>query len=148
MGKCILDVLFGEGVKDTIGMGAEWKRNYSFRGIRIQSCRIHIEPEKAIPLSIACGTAQAPEDPESLGPRWTFDPDFYEVDGGYAPRILRSDHPESFDERQEFQVVNGIWIYKSGESWYGESSVLGSGPIQSIDLVDLDAENIAGTPNR
>lgn len=67
------------------------------------------------------------------------DPGVYEVDGGYAPRVLERDEPTAFRENQTFQIVDGVWIFETGDAWRGETSQYSTAGahIVTFDLLDL-----------
>ncbi|MBZ0257186.1 hypothetical protein K8I31_14055, partial [bacterium] len=49
---------------------------------------------------------------------WTFSNDFVEVDGGYAPtQLSRVPNKDARSIQMEFQVIDGVWIFKRGDSW-------------------------------
>jgi hypothetical protein len=43
------------------------------------------------------------------------------------------DDPEFLREQQQFQIVNGLWFFKRGESWSNQ----GEGRLLTIELADL-----------
>ena len=143
----VMNLTFVNGVRDKVGMGGQGTVDYSSRGVGgITDCRIFIEPEKAVPLFIGCSREPIEDAQATYDVSWGFDPDFFEIHGGFAPKIIDSMDSSSFNERQEFQVINGVWIFKTGSAWYGDSSNYGkTGLIQTIDLIDLVITN-AATP--
>ncbi len=73
------------------------------------SFEIEVDTERMVPLHIW----------DDEGARWVIGPEFLEVDGGLAPRVVlyqEEYYEPSFESRFEFQVVDGVWILKEGEA--------------------------------
>lgn len=64
---------------------------------------ISLDMERMIPLKIV----------DNQNNQWVFDPDFYSIDGGIAPKRFTF-KSRDLNEEQEFQVVDGVWILKNG----------------------------------
>ena len=91
-----------------------------------------IEPTQAIPLLIETHSIEsAPFDVT-----WEFDPSFFAVDGGVAPRALEWNQPDFGRERHEFQVFAREWLLKEGQTWIGEARY-GTPSITHFEVVDL-----------
>ncbi|MFH1742163.1 MAG: hypothetical protein ABIH23_24430 [bacterium] len=134
-----IDVTFDPPAQEKIGLVCQGGHYYSSGGTESKVCRLLIDAERGVPLLIASSGVPI-QDVNDVSATWLFDPDFYSVDGGFAPRMLEWDAPSSFRERQEFQVVEGVWIFETGTSWFGEASQFGGRSdevIQTISLVDL-----------
>jgi hypothetical protein len=117
-GKTVVavDVMFQTPVTVHVGMGAG-DTHYSSAGFRAGSARILIEPLKALPLFIGTSDSSA----IGLNPRFnstfTFDPDFFEMPGGRAPRFVEWRMPgQSWRSWYEFQVTNSFWLFKRGKA--------------------------------
>lgn len=145
-----VDVLFGTEYGDKVGMGGQANTTFSSRTMGgFRACRILIEPEKAIPLFIGCSRSPILPNQAFYFTAWMFAPDFLEVDGKLAPHLIESIAESIFNERQEFQVVQGAWIFKTGSSWDGEFSQFGkTGRTQTINLVDLKITSVDGAPRK
>ena len=129
-----------QNIHQQIGMGGQGDSNYSSGSMTVQGFHVYIDLQKAIPLFIGTSLAPFKEKQKGYASTWAFSPDFFALDGGYAPHELVYDDKNSFGERQTFQVANGVWIYKSGEAWSGEFSPYGTGKIQTIELTNLVIE--------
>jgi RNA polymerase sigma-70 factor (ECF subfamily) len=132
-----VDVVFDPPVTSAIGLGGQSATKYSSCEESTAKARIMIEPDKAIPRFIDC-TRGPPRTNVKVHSVWAFDADFFEIDGGFAPKMFVWEDVSAFRERQEFQVVGGVWIFKRGDAWWGaESPFPKSGRIQTVELVDL-----------
>ncbi len=135
-----VDVVFEPSAVDEIGMsGQSGEGGSSHGGAEFRACRIYIEPQRAVPLLIQYSGGTSMERLEFAPVTWSFEPDFYEVDGGYAPRAFERDQPSFVREVQRFQVVDDVWIYESGDAWRGvppQDRDLAE-HIQTIKLIDL-----------
>ena len=139
-GKSLIavELVFDPPVRTGVGMGGQAETSYSASNSSTAKARIVIEPARAIPLFIDCWSATVPSMGRPFHSVWAFDPDFFELDGGLAPKAFVWEEVSAFRERQEFQVVDGIWIFKQGDAWYGaESPFHKSGHIQRLELADL-----------
>jgi hypothetical protein len=139
-GKSLLavDVAFDPPDRGAVGFGGQAGTTYSSCDYSTATARIMIEPTKAIPLFMECWSEVLPQSDRRYRCVWAFDPDFFEIDGGFAPKLFVWDDVSSFSERQEFQVVGGVWIFKQGDAWYGAENLSGmSGHIQKLELLDL-----------
>ena len=144
----VLEITCNSRMSEYVGMGGQGDKSYSRSSNAVQAFRIFVDPQKAIPLFI--GTSMAPFKAEQKGysTTWTFSPDFFTLSGGYAPHVIIAQN-DVFDERQTFQVVNGIWIYLNGEAWYDEYSSNGPGiSIQAIELKNLVVDNSSSPVGR
>jgi hypothetical protein len=111
-----VEVSFASPVRCAVGMGGQ-KISYSFAGYQAKEVRILIDPEKAVPLLLRTSAElNIPRTPK-LKTVWEFSPQFLELDDGLAPRALDwRDNSNVCREHQEFQVVNGIWLFSRGRS--------------------------------
>ena len=138
----VLQITFERTWNEEIGMGGQGNTSYSHGGFPLRAFRLYVDPEKAIPLFI--GTSQIPFEPQqkTFISTWEFSPDFYALDGGYVPREFTYTNDAFMRERQIFQVVNGIWIYRLGEAYFAKSSLNEGDLAQTIELTDLTVEPI------
>ena len=119
-----------------IGMGGQGNVSYSSASYGFQTARLHIEPMNAVPVYMQ--TRPSPTNAFQFTPTWQFDPLFYQVDGGLAPRSLDWYESSAFMEHQEFQSVGNAWLFKRGDAWWGANNDSGYvGHIQTLELVDL-----------
>jgi hypothetical protein len=133
-----VDVTFDPPVDGAVGLGGQTGTSYASATFSVATARIMIEPSKTIPLFIACWSEVIPQMNRRLHSAWAFDPDFFEMDGGVAPKNFVWEDVTFCRERQEFQTVGGVWIFKQGDAWYGaENPFRKSGHIQRMELVDL-----------
>ncbi|MBZ0258324.1 hypothetical protein K8I31_19815, partial [bacterium] len=114
----VLEIVFTSPKKEYIGFGGQGSTSYSQLDAVILSSRIYINSETHTPVFIESvnglwADAINPADVHS----WSFTGGFVEIDGGLAPTEIVFDRPSSFKERQEFQIVDGVWLFKEGESW-------------------------------
>ena len=117
-----VEVDFNRWVQCRIGMGPTrhgsndgYKWAYGTRRVRLL-----IEPEKALPLLIIAYTSPGTTKYDAVrATTWEIEPEFYEVDGGLAPRSLRwrsnDEYRGQLRDRLDFQVIDGAWIFKQGE---------------------------------
>ena len=128
-------VAFNGLARNQFGMGGQGGGSYSSADYPVETARILIEPTNAIPLLIETHTIHT--NVARVDPSWVFDPDFFAINGGFAPRAIGWSEPTiRFSERQEFQSFQGEWIFRQGLAWQGNSP--GEGDlIQTIGLVDL-----------
>jgi hypothetical protein len=116
-----VDVVFPGGIPCRIGMGPhEHGTNDGYAWYYgVQEARILIDAKKAVPLCIISYPCPpyTKYDPRTAT-TWDFSPDFFEVDGGLAPRWLKWHSHDVcrgyFWDLLRFQVVDGIWIFKNG----------------------------------
>lgn len=159
-----IDLVFADGIQCRIGMGPHrhgWNDGHAwYYGCR--DARLLIEPGQAVPLLLIAYTMAGQVDPRRAT-TWELEPDFYEVDGGRAPRSLiwHSNDPSRGCERQrlEFQVAKGRWIFQRGEvRWDREPTVSFAASTNrpadtwTYELIDLRLDNIEtnavqGAPN-
>ena len=128
---------FDPPVRCGIGMGGQKGTSYSSCEFATAKAQIVLESTSAVPLVIGLRVRRQPG---------TAPIAFYL---GVRPRLLhagrriRSEDAvlgrrQTFRERQEFQVVNGVWIFKQGDSWKPPASLFDeSRHIQRVRLVDL-----------
>jgi hypothetical protein len=133
----IIDVAFATNVSCAVGMGGQANVSYSECNYhQIRSARLLIDPTNAVPLWMQ--TATSPTNTFQYSPIWNFDPTFLAANGGLAPQSLDWSEPTTFVEHQDFQVVEGVWIFKSGWSEFASQSPFGqTGFIQAITLTNL-----------
>ena len=135
-----LDVTFDPPTRTAVGFGGQANASYSSSDSATATTRIVLDSVKAIPLAIACQTDALPTG-ETLRSAWVFDADFFTVDGAFAPKTFYWEGIGSFRERQEFQVVDGVWIFKQGDAWASPASQFDeSRHIQRMKLVDLQID--------
>ena len=134
------DVTFCSAATCAIGMGGQANASYSSVSYHTALfARIHIEPTQAVPVYMA--TSPSPTNDLRLAPTWRFDPFFFQLDGGRAPRSLDWYEPSSLFEHQEFQSVGSVWIFKRGDAWSANDDPSGiAGHIQTLELVDLSLD--------
>ena len=142
----VINLVFSKNISDGYSLG---HRNFSMNEHnKIFSAQIYVDNAKKVPLRVLSFTSSDP-DTDTAVHTWEFNPEFYAVDGGYAPKDLTV-YSYQFNEYQEFQVVDGYWFYKTGFSWYGNDTNYGNAgdKIQTVDLRDLniDASAIQPTP--
>ena len=117
-----IDVRFKPWMQCRIGMGPH--QHGSNDGYAwyygVQEARLFIDPDKAVPLYILAYTIEGNSkyDPKT-GTIWEFNPKFFPVDGGLAPRSIAWYSLDRYRgwlrDRLEFQLVNGTWIFKRGQ---------------------------------
>ncbi len=144
----VILVEFESYVADDIGLGGQAGRSFAHGGYALKSCRIAIDPERAVPLRIECSDQAITEDQNYFPAVWTFEPEYFEINGGYAPHIFERDQADVFRERQEFQIAEGIWIYKTGDAWSrdGSPSHQDGEHAVTVNLVDLELLEQNSTP--
>jgi hypothetical protein len=132
-----VEVAFDPPVRCGVGLGGQGNTNYSSCEFSTATARIVFESARAIPLVIDCVSKVLPQS-DRFRCVGAFDPDFFAVDGGVAPKTFYWEARSAFLERQEFQVVNGVWIFKQGDAWANPASTFDeSRHIQRVKLVDL-----------
>jgi hypothetical protein len=138
----VVDVLFDPPSRGEVGLGGQTGTSYSYASYATAKTRLMIDPVRAVPLFIECWTYFPPGDARRSHGVWALNADFFEIDGGFAPKMFDWVEPTVFCERQEFQVIDGIWIFKQGDAWLGAENSSGkSGHIQRLKLVDLQIAN-------
>jgi hypothetical protein len=133
-----VDVTFDPGVRGCVGMGGQGDTSYTEGTYPVQAARLFIEPSNAIPIFMVTMTSSTNQ--IQYGATWLFDPFFYSVDGGLAPRAFDWNEPNTFHERQEFQVVGNTWVFKRGDGWWPSNPAADFGMvghIQSLELINL-----------
>lgn len=120
-----VDVALDHWVQCRIGMDPDGRGGnvvYGW-GYGTREVRILIDEEKSVPLLVIAYTAQGGKYDPRKGTTFEFDPDFLVVDGGLAPRSVAWHSYDNYRGRLrmelEFQVVNGVWIFKDGEERCG-----------------------------
>ena len=137
----ILYLFFGGNASDVFSMGPKGLSYSENHGIH--SCIIYIDNEKKIPLKLMSFASSNPNEDSPIH-SWEFNPDYYAIDGGYAPKDF-SVYSSEFSEHQEFQIADGYWFFKNGNSWFSDNSTLGKPgeKLHSVDLRDLMVNNSA-----
>lgn len=127
-----VEVVFGSNISCSVGMGGQANVAYSHTDYRlIESADILIEPTNAVPVYMATHLSPFAHFPSS--PTWQFDPNFFAVDRGLAPRSFDWNDPSNMQEHQDFQVIDNVWMFKSGSAWGNPGAPFGiHGYIQSI----------------
>ena len=116
----VVDVIFDTPAGCEVGLAGQMVRgsvaNYSHATYTVAKARVMIEPAKAVPTYIE-ETPPALPNQVAINRSWQFDPDYYALDGGYAPRAFEWNDPRFLRETQEFQLSDQEWIFKQGASW-------------------------------
>lgn len=133
-----VDVSFLSPIGGGVGMGAG-TAHYSSAGFRASAARILIDPVKAVPLFIGTSEATAFGAEPRFSSSFVFDPDFFETQGGFAPRFVEWRMPNmSWRSRYEFQMTNDFWVFNRGRAsiWMDRWSHLD----QQLELTGLHVE--------
>jgi len=146
-----VDVIFASPVRCAVGMGGQSNTSYSSSSYQVKQARILIDPVRAVPVLILSSTAGSAQTAD-YGATWEFADGYLEINGGLAPRAFNWNDTRAFRERQEFQVVNGLWLFKNGQATW-RNPVFGfqtspwetirswSRASQQLELVNLRLEN-------
>ena len=110
-----VDVVFASPVRCAVGMGGQSNTSYSSSSYQVKQVRILIDPVRAVPVLILSSTAGSAKAVD-YGATWEFADGYIEINGGLAPRAFNWNDTRTFRERQEFQVVNGLWLFKNGQA--------------------------------
>jgi hypothetical protein len=121
-----VNVQFSGNAVDMIGMGGQNDTSYSSASSALSSAYILMDSTNAVPVYIDSIYINATNSRSDFTNTWEFDPLFYSVPGGLAPRAIDWYSPNAFHERQTFQVVKGTWLFKQGDSWNGTNEWGGS----------------------
>lgn len=117
----------------SFGLGGQTHTSYSHSSChQLTSVHFLIETNQAIPIYMTASW----EDDNMLAPTWEFDPHYLTAAGGLAPSSVYCVSPGNFSERQQFQVVNGLWFFQQGEAWWAEGQPW-SGSIQTLVMTHL-----------
>ncbi len=118
-GKPIIavDVAFESPFQCKVGMGGQSNTTYSSSSYLVKDVRIWIDVEKAVPLFLTTSATVSTLSRPILS-TWGFSGGFYELENGLAPRAFEWTDTAAFRERQEFQLVNGVWMFSKGRSTY------------------------------
>ena len=131
-----VDVVFDPSILGQIGFGGQANSSYTYSEATywVELTRLLIEPTQAIPLYIE--THGDPTNAVQHDVTWKFDPSFFAIDGGFAPRAFEWNDPDFIRERQEFQLFEKEWVFKQGQAWWGDNRPK-TGLIQNFELTDL-----------
>ena len=143
-----VDVTFDPAVRGGIGLGGQGNTNYSYCTYSTATSRMVFDATSAIPLVIDSRSGPSGEIEQFHGV-WAFGPDFLSVDGAFAPKTVYWDGQGKwgFRERQEFQVVSGVWIFKQGDAWANPASEFDEPRhIQRLKLLDLQIAKKSENP--
>ncbi len=102
-----VNVAFEFPVRCKVGMGGQSGTTFSYSSYPVKDARIWIDPDRAVPVCIRTSAAES---------TYRFTDDFYKFMGGLAPRAFEWTSPGTFRERQEFQLTNGVWIFRRGNA--------------------------------
>jgi hypothetical protein len=115
---------------------ASGQTSYTSGAAAVKTAAIFIDSRTAVPVYIE--THPSGTNAVQSTASWRFDPLFFEVDGGFAPRSFDFDSSAVFRERQEFQVAGNVWIFKRGDGWRSlTSNYLPGEHIQTIEVINL-----------
>jgi hypothetical protein len=112
-----VEVVFGSPIQCDVGMGGQANATFSSERYGVETARMLINEGRAIPIVIQTAFTSGRPKPTQRRTMWEFAPQFFELDNGYAPRAFDFRDGEGlFAEHQEFQVVNGAWIFDWGRA--------------------------------
>ena len=118
-----IDVRFSPAIRCGVGMGGQKGASYSSATFPVDTTRIFIEPLKAVPVLLLTSSMIG-----SPGLKhettWEFSAPFYELADGVAPRAFDWGDHSDFHEHQEFQIVDGGWIFKKGRATFSVGPIL------------------------
>ncbi len=107
-----VDVTFDPPVRDAVGFGGQMGTSYSHSDYVASAARIMIEPAKAVPLFMESWSKEMPtQPPRRFHSVWVFDPEFFELDGGFAQRCW-----SGREEAPSPSVRNSRWLAECGSS--------------------------------
>lgn len=122
-----VDVTFQRPVGGRVGMGVG-STHYSSAGFETRAVRILIDPVKAVPLFVGTSDKGGFSNSPRFWSKFVFRPDYLELPGGLAPRLVEWRRPDiSWRSRYEFQVTNGFWFLSHGRSVIGPSRTVFNG---------------------
>ena len=139
-------VTFASLVACEIGMGGQTNGRCCYASYGGTNVLFLIDPAKGVPLLMRTSstlylTAVSTFQKETV---LEFAPDFFEIDGGLAPRGFDwKDNMGAFREHQDFQIRGGAWIFNRGRGvWPMRDTGPGAmrGPIMFV--VSLIAGNL------
>lgn len=133
-----VDVAFDPPIRCGIGFGGQEDTTYASCEFVANTARIVFDSTRAIPLVIDC-RSDASGHAERVG-TWAFDADYFSLDGAFAPKETFWERTAvgGFLERQQFQIVDGSWIFKRGDAWNSPASSFDDPRhMQRVRLVDL-----------
>ena len=128
----IFNLIFTGYVSDVYSLGTKGLSISEHHQIR--SGKIYVDTETKTVLKLMSYSSNNPET-DSPVHTWEFNPEYFEIDGGYAPKDLTA-YGSVFNEYQEFQIVDGYWFNKTGNAWYSDDTTVGT-PGEKIQTVDI-----------
>lgn len=131
----ILDVEFASYFSEAAGFGGQGNVRYSFGNWSIKQVRMLIDTNSFVPVVI--GTASDDSTNSVARVDFAFDPLFYDVEEGKAPRSIDCNIGNLILEHQEFQVIKGVWMFKDGDAWFNEYSYGYFGHIQGFEMTNV-----------
>lgn len=140
-----VDVVFGSYAPCQVGLGPHGSFSTAIWGA--QAASFLIDPTNAVPRWI--GSCASRTNLSKYDATFEFDPDFLSVGKGWAPRVVNWTGWSTFSERQEFQTIDGEWVFKKGEAWWNAADSEGrTRVIQSFELIDARIQRPALTLTR
>ena len=128
----IFNLIFTGYVSDVYSLGTKGLSISEHHQIR--SGKIYVDTETKTVLKLMSYSSNNPET-DSPVHTWEFNPEYFEIDDGYAPKDLTA-YGSVFNEYQEFQIVDGYWFNKTGNAWYSDDTTVGT-PGEKIQTVDI-----------
>jgi len=118
-----VDVAFEKPIDCQVGLGGQGRALYSWSSDPVESVRLLIDPAKAVPLLLRTSARlNIPRNPvyESW---WEFAPVFFKLGDGLVPQAFDwRDSKNNFQEHQQFQILNGVWIFDQGRAVHPSGS--------------------------
>ncbi len=134
-----LEITFDSPERCMVGTGGQVNGTYNVSTFGAQKARMLVDARKAIPLLIGTCPDAGRTVPFRWEYLWEFPSRFSKIAGGLAPesftwRDLREPFGKHY-EKQEFQIFNGVWIFKRGTGVWRRSipTLPGSALKQTVD---------------
>jgi len=132
----VLDVTFETNISVASGFGGQGDTSFSYGKWIITQVRMLIDTNSFVPVVIGEASDGSTNSVSNI--YFEFDPLFFNVEEGRAPRSLDCYISNSIFEHEEFRVIKGAWMFKRGDAWNGASSKTFVGHIQTFEMIDVD----------
>ncbi|MGO8930282.1 MAG: hypothetical protein ACLQU3_25725 [Limisphaerales bacterium] len=112
-----VDVTFGKPIHCQVGLGGQGRSNYSLSQYQAEGVRLFIDPGTAVPVLLRTSARlNVPTNPV-YETWWEFAPVFFKLGDGLVPQAFDwRDNENNFREHQQFQILNGVWIFDQGRA--------------------------------
>jgi len=112
-----VDVAFGTPIRCQVGLGGQGRSQYSLSQHQAEGVRLLIDPGKAVPVLLRTSARLNISAHPVYESWWEFAPEFFELHDGLAPQAFDwRDNENNFQEHQQFQILNGVWIFEQGRA--------------------------------